>query len=232
MSATPTLRALPTPFDPPSGPTTVATPSCCCCCCCCLNALAAGAGFTVGAAAGTADARRRSGLLPILLSLLAVPLAGGVGWALSEIGWNPPVEVGVGAMAVTYAAVTALALRLAGAEWPRALLVALLVPVVAGGIFLVEIFAALFTVFIVELLAPGTFFLALHLGRKAHDDRPPAAASPWPPYPSPPPDAPALALGNHPVPPAVPPPPAAPELPWPEAAPPGDAPGDTAGDDR
>lgn len=228
-AAGPTLRALPTPFDPPSGPTTVATPSCCCCCCCCLNALAAGAGFTAGAAGGTAATHRRSGVVPILLGLAALPAGIAAASALNDLVGEIAAQVAVATVVLVYAAVSVVALRLAGAAWDRTLLVSLLVPLAAGGLFIVEVFAALFTVFIVELLAPVSFFFALQLGRKTHDETPPTAASPWPPYPTPPSTA--VAAGPAvPPPPPPPPPDPEPELPWPAAEPPpADGPADPAG---
>lgn len=221
-AAGPTVRALPTPFDPPSGPATVATPSCCCCCCCCLNALAAGVAFTTGAAAGVAATNRRPAVGPVLLALAALPVAVATVSGLSKLFLDLPGPVGVAAFVLVHVGVSALALRLAGAAWSRTWLVALLVPLAAAGLFAVEIFVALFTMFLVELLTPLTFIAALHLGRRAHQEPEATEVSPWPPYPPLPP----APYGTAPPAPAfpptppLPPSPETPELPWPSSDPP------------
>jgi streptolysin S family bacteriocin protoxin len=192
-AAGPTVRALPTAYDPPAGPTTVATPSCCCCCCCCLNTVAAGVGLTVGLASGTAAEHRRPMIAPVLLTLFALPLAIVVATALTQL--SDAVATGVDdvlgtlvaiSTVATYVAATVLAFRLAGAGWARSLLVSVVIPLAVLPLLWVEMIAAFLTAFIIELLAPGAFVGALLLGRNvagsSGSSGPPPA--PWPPEPA------------------------------------------------
>jgi len=244
--ARPTVRALPTPHDPPAGPVTVATPSCCCCCCCCLNSIGAAVGFSIGATTETARTHGRPSLVPTLLAVGAGPLAITVLVALRAVaelvlgegGSDGLVGQVIGATgAGAYVGSFAVAIRLAGGGWSRAIgvpVVSLLavVPLVA-----IEVFAALFTSLLVELLVPAAVLLGIHAGRKAYEVPASSASSagsagPAGPWPVPadawsPPLLPPPVLPPSPAPPAAaaPPPeaPGLPQLPSPEAPSPGSA---------
>lgn len=181
-----TVRALPTPHDPPAGPVTVATPSCCCCCCCCLATLGTAIGFAAGASYETAVRRRRHPAVPIVMAVLALPLAlavlvilfnavddlQGVGGAedeLAAVAWFAAIAV--------YLGLTVGALRLAGAGWAHAVGASALVAVCIPAAFLAELFVALFTAFIVELVSPAAVVLGIWIGRRTHRD---PAPTPWP----------------------------------------------------
>lgn len=107
MSGPTAFSALPTPFDPPSGVATVATPTCCCCCCCCLNSLAALGAYTATSAyydasasgASDADAPGTSGVsdgpqrgfVAAVVGASAVPLGLLVLWSAAsarELEWG------------------------------------------------------------------------------------------------------------------------------------------------
>lgn len=208
-----TVRALPTPHDPPAGPVTVATPSCCCCCCCCLATLGTAIGFTAGAAYETSVRRRRHPVVPTVMALLALPLAiavlavlfnvfddmQGVGGAedeLAAVAWIAAIAVHLG--------LTIGALRLAGARWAHAVGVSALVAVCIPAAFAAELFVALFTAFIIELASPAAVLLGVWIGRRIHRDPAPA---PWPAAVWVPPGA-AAPPALPPVPPPPPPPPA------------------------
>lgn len=186
--AGPTVRALPTPHDPPAGPVTVATPSCCCCCCCCLNSIGAALGFSIGATTETARAHGRPSLVPTLLAVGAAPLAIKVVVVLRWLealvfgpaGGGDPVGQLIGVTAVaTYVGAFVVAFRLAGAGWARALGVPVVSLVVVVPLVVVEVFAALVTALIVELLVPGAVLLGLHVGRRTHA-APAGTVPPWP----------------------------------------------------
>ena len=179
-----TLRALPTPYDPPAGTLTVATPSCCCssCCCCCLNLLGAAAGVTAGAAHAAAVRNGRPSGAATVLGFLAV-LAGVavailVARAQSQDAIGLPLFSGLAA----YAVIAVLALRRGGVRLVTAL--TLVAAVAAGSVaaFFVELALAAATELWIELAAPlalwggwvvGRSVIARHYeGRSAaaHDD--------------------------------------------------------------
>ena len=204
-----TVRPLPTPHDPPAGPVTVATPSCCCCCCCCLATLGTAVGFTAGAVYETAVRRRRPAAVPTVLATLALPLAvvvllvlfntfddlQGVAGAedeLAAVAWVAAI--------VVYLGLAGGALRLAGAGWGQSVGVPAAVLVCIPVMFVVELPAALFTAFLIELASPVAVLAGIWFGRRTHRDSrpgpwptavwiPPGAASPpvLPPVPPPPP---------------------------------------------
>jgi streptolysin S family bacteriocin protoxin len=188
MTATPTLtvRHLPTPFDPASGPVTVATPSCCCCCCCCLASLGMAVGVAAGAAYETGRGNRTSRAVATVLAVLALPLAlatwaglFNVADALSggEVGGGTATVVFLGVV-VVYATTVWAAMRAAGASWQRALTLGVSLAASLPVAVVVEAIAALFTLFFIELLAPGAVAFGLWVGRRTHQGPEPP---PWPP---------------------------------------------------
>lgn len=196
-----TTRALPGPFDPPAGPLTVATPSCCCCCCCCLATAGAVMGVTAGEAYHRAnenghEGRRRA--LAIVLGLLTVPAAV---LAVVVVG---PLDVGTALTAlaafVAVVVVAGAALGVSGVAPETGFNFGAAVALIAVPAFLVEAIAALFTFFILELLAPFAFWAGLRIARSMHESRfppPPEDVPPrgrwgppgggWPAAPPPPP---------------------------------------------
>jgi hypothetical protein len=162
-----TVRALPTPYDPPTGTLTVATPSCCCssCCCCCLNLLGAAAGVTAGAAHAAAVRNGRSSGTATALGFLAI-LAGVavailVARAQTQDAIGPPLVAGITA----YAVVAVLALRRAGVRPVTTL--ALVAAVAAGSValFFVELSLVAVTELWIELAMPLTLWGGWVLGR-------------------------------------------------------------------
>lgn len=229
VQALPSVRALPTPYDPPTALVTVATPSCCCCCCCCLATLGAATGVGAGAAYELAKGQQRPPGLATTLAAVALPVAIVAFVALSAVfsglqgveGERDTLTaiaafVGFG----LYLGMTGGGLRLAGASWGRAAAVPLAVAAATPVLFVVELPLALVTLFLVELLAPVTVFLGVKLGRVSQrvpgpPPWPQATAVPWGPPPPPPP----------PVHPGAPPEDAGlPTLPPPEELPPPDEP--------
>lgn len=177
------IRALPTAFDPPAGQVTVATPSCCCCCCCCLNATLGVTSFMASEAYYQAEEHARPTWLALLLGLLAVPFGIGavalVGPLVVDSGW-------IFGAAVVVAATFAAGLAAAGVTVPRATGIAAAVTAIGIGAFFVEIFGALFTLFILELLCPLSAWGGWAIARSRHRRRSPEAVAwrgPEPAYP-------------------------------------------------
>lgn len=157
-----TVRALPTPYDPPDAPVTVATPTCCCssCCCCCLNATAASVTVAAGAAYGAAAASDRPRFGPTLLGVLALPIAVAVGAFLAPLGSQSALAVGF----VVYVGLFAAAMSLGGAQTGQAVWVALGIAGLLAVLFVVEVPLAFVTGFLVELLAPLALWIGFKLG--------------------------------------------------------------------
>jgi len=162
-----TMRALPTPYDPPAGTLTVATPSCCCssCCCCCLNLLGAAAGVTASAAHAAAVRNGRPSGAATALGFLAV-LAGAavavlVARAQSQDAIGLPLFSGLAA----YAVVAVLALRRGGVRMVTALAVAVAVAAGSVAAFFVELVLAAATELWIELAAPLAVWGGWVLGR-------------------------------------------------------------------
>lgn len=171
---TPTLRALPTAYDPADGPATVATPSCCCCCCCCLVTVGGVVGFTVAetvyrAGEDPAPTQHRRRVAAVVLALAGLPAAvlvalGMQRWAVTDDGVALPAIA-------TYLLVTTFGFRLAGARLDRALGLAAVVGAVGVVAFIIEIPLALVTFLVLELAAPGGVVLGCLIARSRHRTR-------------------------------------------------------------
>jgi hypothetical protein len=160
-------RVLPTPYDPPSGVLTVATPSCggCCCCCCCLNAVGAGATVAAAVAHGTAVRNGRPTALPTLLGLSTVVAAGLVAWLVArgqvEDAITPPLAAAIAA----YGLVATVALRRAGARLLTAALAALGLAAGTALLFAIELPLTLATELWLELATPFSVWGGWVLGK-------------------------------------------------------------------
>lgn len=188
------LRAVTTPFDPPAGAVTVATPSCSCCCCCCLVTLSGMTAFTAATGHHRALGNGRSNAGPALVGLLAVPLgllAGvvapdGLGWARLAIGAIVTLLVALGSG------------LLAGDRGVAAAGRAAVIAAVTAAALVAEVYIALGTAFIFELAAPFAVWCALLAARSMSGSPatlpeppfPPAPSSFPPPSPPPPPGSP------------------------------------------
>lgn len=173
-------RPLPTAFDDADDPVTVATPSCCCCCCCCCLVTIAGASaFAAADAHAEAEARGRPATLPLTLALLAVPVGVFVLLSLGVDDWVRLVA-GLVATAVLFGAAYAVAGARGTLSAGRA---GVLTAFAAVGM-IVEVYAALATAFVVELLAPVAVWLGIAAARRLRGSRP--NGPPAPPTPPPP----------------------------------------------
>jgi hypothetical protein len=174
-----TVRPLRTAFDPADGPVTVATPSCCCsCCCCCLATTALAMSSTLSAAVHASEARRRPNGGAVVLSLTAVPAAIAAMVAAANVGL---VGLTVIAGVLAYAGVCALMFVAAGVEGEdlvRAGGIGLALGVGFARLVVVEAVVAIFTLFLVEVLALATLFLGWRVGRWWAGSQP-RPDSPW-----------------------------------------------------
>lgn len=164
---TPTVRALPTPYDPPAGTLTVATPSCCCssCCCCCLNVVGAAAGITAGAARAAAVNNGRSAAAATALGVLAALAGLGVGILVAGGQSDDAIGLPLTAAIAVYSVVAVLALRRSGVRLRTAAALVAVVAVGSVGLFFVEVSLALATALWIELAAPLTLWGGWVLGR-------------------------------------------------------------------
>lgn len=170
----PVARPLDNPFTTGSSPITVATPSCCCsCCCCCLVTVAT----TMAYMASASGAQSRRGGRPDAyvgiggtLSVLALPLGFLAAYLVGQVLLEPVAIVGtfVVVMGVSFWG----GMVLLGEDGLTAACRALAVTVGASMAFAVEVFAALFTMFLIELLFPAGIVLGAKWGRGSE----PAAA--------------------------------------------------------
>lgn len=211
------FEPLATPFAPADAQVTVATPSCCCCCCCCLVSLTTAASFT--AAEANLQAKHYGGnrTLATIVGLLAVPAALLLLFA-ADLGDEGTIFLPI----FLLMGLAWLAFAVARVPTKKGLAVALTVGAVTAGAAFIEFWVALFTVFIVELLAPFGIWAGISWARGretselARVPRPgdltpgPFSTSYSPPRPPPPPPPP---------PPLPTSPPAAPTSP-PDAPPP------------
>lgn len=168
-----TVRALPTPYDPPAGTLTVATPSCCCssCCCCCLNTLSAAAGVTAGVAHRAATDNGRPAVAAALLGVVAVLAAVGAAWLVARGQSQDAVGPPLGAAIAVYVVVALAAFRHARTHVRGALPVALGVGALTPVLVFVEIALALATELWIEVAAPLCLWGGWRLGRTLLRDR-------------------------------------------------------------
>jgi hypothetical protein len=173
-----TVRALPTPYDPPTGTLTVATPSCCCssCCCCCLNVVGAAAGVTAGAARAAAVKNGRPAAAATVLGFLAVLAGLGVGILVARSQSQDALGLPLFSAIAAYSVVAMLALHRGGVRLRMAVVLVAVVALGSLGLFFVEVALALATQLWIELAAPLTLWGGWVVGRSViaryHDGQP------------------------------------------------------------
>lgn len=171
FTATPlSVRAVPTAYDGHRPNVTVATPSCCCCCCCCLATIASAATFVASEANFQAEEHQRAKAPAIALALLGLPMALLI-IAIGVSGDGDAAPLLLFVSAVVFAGCTATALLMAGASGTRAVVTGAAVTAATAGLIVVEVFAALFTAFIIELAAPLFAWLAYRASRAQYRNR-------------------------------------------------------------
>jgi hypothetical protein len=172
-----TVRALPTPYDPPTGTLTVATPSCCCssCCCCCLNLVSAVAGVTAGAAHAAAVKNGRPAAAATMVGVLAVLAGLGVAILVASSQAQGTIGLPLAVGIAVYAIVAVLALRHGGVRLRTAVAVVAAVALGSVALFFFEVSLALATALWIELAAPLALWGGWVVGRSVigryHDDQ-------------------------------------------------------------
>lgn len=169
-----TVTSVRTAYDAPHGAVTVATPSCCCCCCCCLATVSSLSTFITSEAHFHASENKRSAAPAIALALLSVPVA----LLALLVNWNIGPSEGLDSLHARWIIAVAVffgfsvsALLAAGTTWSRALGTSCVLGVGAVVLIVVEVFIALFTVFIIEIASPLFAYLAHVASRGMHRSR-------------------------------------------------------------
>lgn len=213
MSADVSLEVLPTPFATVNDQVTVATPSCCCCCCC-LVTIATSTSFAVAEANLKAKEYGGHRTLATIVGVLTIPLA-----VLTLVASVQASESALLLLPITVAFVGVwAALTIANVPPKAAAATAAVVTITAAVAFVLELFAALMTLLLVELLAPLGIWagIAMARGRKVRAHSPPGTFRPTPPPHIPPPPLPL----SPPIDPTPPPPTTPPAPTPPQSAPP------------